>query len=701
MSPVSNPYRRSAAILAVVILGSVLVALPGVAKNGRADHPARYSACVGDALESAGFSDMVGHQFEGAVNCLAYYGIALGRTTDLYSPTDPVKRVQMARFLWRAARLADIPLPTAANQRFNDLDGIDADTQNMINQVAALGIMEGYSRTRWEPNEPVTRQDMAAHLYAFLQAGIPGPGTVEDFGDIDPDDTVFDDLDDAAGYAYQPIRRVYELGITKGKTANMFAPSDTVTRGQMAAFITRTLAHTNLRPEGITIQVDDSEVHDGKDLKILVSLRDEQFEPIADEYVDVFTDSDPDRTFEDNGTCTARPDAVEGGTPCTIDSGDLFTDGDGNVELERAPDNQPATFWAWTAEDDDTFDVDRTAHARVDIGAIPRAEAIKVTDDMKETAEALPFGETVTFTFQLVDGDGDAVELDGVEIDLIVRTTDPGSSRRSTSQETIETDGTGRVSWTYTPPADPSADEGDVARLDFDPRARFSFIDETTVNVVVPSDGGTDHQLEWIDEETRPTSLVLTLPQGAYQEASDTDSGPSNQAQVRLTDQYGDPISGSRVRFYSSDSEGLPWGRTRTTGGNGIATVTYRRDSEATGAEQIWAELDDGRPRSNTVRHYWVREADDGETGAGNVRVADTAKDRVVVSRSGGDYVVLEYDNNDQYSTRESSDDPYVAINKSRFEELLDAGDSLAFDISDTRTAEVNVFRLTSPPETG
>ena len=64
---------------------------------------ADFSACVGDALDDAGFTDL--GSLEAAVddiNCLAYYGITTGRTADTFDPDSNVRRSNMALFLYRA-----------------------------------------------------------------------------------------------------------------------------------------------------------------------------------------------------------------------------------------------------------------------------------------------------------------------------------------------------------------------------------------------------------------------------------------------------------------------------------------------------------------------------------------------------------------------------------------------------------------------
>ena len=99
----------------------------------------------------------------------------------------------------------------------------------------------------------------------------------------------------------------------------------------MATFITRTLAHTNVRPRGLTAQ------HDGSG-GIQVSLRTAEFAPIANEPIDVFRSYFPDYAFRTNGTCETR--YVTGVLPshfaCEIDPGDTVTDDLGNKDYTAA-----------------------------------------------------------------------------------------------------------------------------------------------------------------------------------------------------------------------------------------------------------------------------------------------------------------------------------------------------------------------------
>ena len=110
-------------------------------------------------------------------------------------------------------------------------------------------------------------------------------------------DDRFPDTDDPE------IAAIYELGVTRGASAAEvqdrtkppldfnYEPDGTVDRGQMAAFITRALAHTSVRPVGVSAQFDGADV--------VVSVRNDQdFRPVSGAAVDVFWTTDGPRRTE-------------------------------------------------------------------------------------------------------------------------------------------------------------------------------------------------------------------------------------------------------------------------------------------------------------------------------------------------------------------------------------------------------------------
>ena len=160
----------------------------------------------------------------------------------------------------------------AEDQGFGDIDGYTSEIQDAINQIAELEIMMGTSDDEFSPDGMVSRADMAVFLDAFVEAAPIGPGGLDGaakYADVEPDDDPFDDVGSVSFGAYNAIRRVYELGIAKGTGEGMFSPSALVTRGQMAAFIARALAHTNARPAGISIQADKESIDEVGDFELV------------------------------------------------------------------------------------------------------------------------------------------------------------------------------------------------------------------------------------------------------------------------------------------------------------------------------------------------------------------------------------------------------------------------------------------------
>ena len=110
--PLIARQRSRLAVLAVLALVGSLLAVSAVPAAAAGDkeptYPATYSACVGAAAEDAGLTDMDGHSFEAAANCLAHYNITKGTSEGVFSPSASVTRLQMALFLARAAGPAGI-----------------------------------------------------------------------------------------------------------------------------------------------------------------------------------------------------------------------------------------------------------------------------------------------------------------------------------------------------------------------------------------------------------------------------------------------------------------------------------------------------------------------------------------------------------------------------------------------------------------
>ena len=94
------------------------------------------------------------------------------------------------------------------------------------------------------------------------------------------------------------VSALYELGVANGSGMGNFSPASSVSRGEMAAFITRALAHTSARPAGVTIQSDGPG-------EVIISVRDANFQPVANAPLDIFSAraDQVGEAFKEDGSC--------------------------------------------------------------------------------------------------------------------------------------------------------------------------------------------------------------------------------------------------------------------------------------------------------------------------------------------------------------------------------------------------------------
>lgn len=184
--------------------------------------PADYPLSLG---RLGNFTDVPSdHRFHDEIKWLAKSKITRGCNSPSYTdfcPNDDVSRGQMAVFLAKA-----LELPAAPHAGFRDVPR-DHRFADAISRIAAAGITTGCGNGRFCPNDDVKRQQMAVFLtegWNLTDARHRG------FVDV-PDGSTFD----------LAIRRLAKAGITVGckGTRDRFCPGDSVTRGQMAAFIWR------------------------------------------------------------------------------------------------------------------------------------------------------------------------------------------------------------------------------------------------------------------------------------------------------------------------------------------------------------------------------------------------------------------------------------------------------------------------------
>ena len=120
---------------------------------------------------------------------------------------------------------ASLTLPAAAAGGYTDVPG-GAWYEAAVNEVTEKGYMTGVSESQFAPTANVTRATVVTVLWRM--EGSPAPTATVSFGDVSPE----------AWYA-QPVAWAKENGIANGDSRGDFKPDQSVTRQELAAFLTR------------------------------------------------------------------------------------------------------------------------------------------------------------------------------------------------------------------------------------------------------------------------------------------------------------------------------------------------------------------------------------------------------------------------------------------------------------------------------
>ncbi|MYB27774.1 MAG: S-layer homology domain-containing protein [Acidimicrobiaceae bacterium] len=739
-----SKMRSRWATLAVGALVASLLAVNATTATAVTDTPderARVNVCVGEALEDWDFTDVSDdHIFHDAINCLAHYGVTIG-TGDgsTFSPEDPVERWQMMLFLTRALIPTGINLSPARGQNFTDLGHLNDEARDAIDLLVTNGIATATSGRTFEPFAYVDRAEMALLLVRLLDAA-GDVVTFNNVGDIlldanddgiqtEPDDYFKDARDLVPVATDQAISAAYELGITTGVdptpavgTAQpgldlFYRPRSPVTRGQMAAFILRTLGHTMARPRGLSAQYDGSEIR--------VSLRDDDFEPISDAPIDMFfiETEDANRAFQSNGRCR-DVEFVDGAYACEIDDSDLTTDDDGEVSLtvpETVFDGIDTTVWVWTGRDRDVADTDDTDLFRLDIEPSEQTQgAAKAKISTGFRGSKARFGDTVTLTVQLQDSRGNDVrvgedgerpaEWDLVEEVLIEAADDVDGDLNGTGESlwtrsqprTLRSDSRGRITFSLRVSDPNRGATGDSRTRTFllTPGTNAPGAFEADANLK-KSSGRTDgdrYYLEFSDADPVLANSVVTITTTDRYINAPTGDSARNTAEVTAHNEYGEPLSGATFTLSSDKSQITTQSFTFS---RGVRRVAYSYDGNGKEIETLTATVDpDGSTTTSNnldaVNAYvfWPDLTSEfNSADITNLKVTGTPKrayilfgdldrDEIIVDTNNTDNsgtwpvgVVperVEYDDNDRFDVQGANDaEPRAVRNMEIFERAL------------------------------
>lgn len=198
----------------------------------------RYAMALMRGLEVPQFTDVPeGAWYHDYVYDLVYRGVVNGMTATTYEPEGKLTRAQFVKLL--ACSLADAEtLKTYEGKHpFKDSEGHWAETY--IAWAKDKGIVEGVSATEFDPEAPITREQMATIFGRYaLKQGIELPK------DAAPAQS-FPDADKISEYAREFVELMRIAGILNGYEDGTFRPQGNATRAEAAKLFSLFLSITD------------------------------------------------------------------------------------------------------------------------------------------------------------------------------------------------------------------------------------------------------------------------------------------------------------------------------------------------------------------------------------------------------------------------------------------------------------------------
>jgi len=188
------------------------------------------------------YNDILGHYAQDDILALSSKGWMIGVSSVSFAPNRTLTRAEAAIVMVRALGLEnETPCEPYA-------DTVNHYARDMIGIAKRYQIMLGVGNNKFEPNMPLTREQMVMILDRVLV--LPKPAGSNPFKDISPEKNPL---------SYEAILRLASNDIVKGSIDGNFVPNGLVKRGEMAAFINRASAYSMTYPTVIDPTIDTPE----------------------------------------------------------------------------------------------------------------------------------------------------------------------------------------------------------------------------------------------------------------------------------------------------------------------------------------------------------------------------------------------------------------------------------------------------------
>lgn len=198
----------------------------------------RYAMALMRGIDVPQFTDVAEDAwYHDYVYDLVYRGVVNGMTATTYEPEGKLTRAQFVKLLACSLEEAETLKTYEGQHPFTDSEGHWAETY--IAWAKDKGIVEGVSATEFDPEAPITREQMATIFGRYaLKQGIELPK------DAAPAES-FPDADKISEYAREFVELMRIAGILNGYEDGTFRPQGNATRAEAAKLFSLFLSITD------------------------------------------------------------------------------------------------------------------------------------------------------------------------------------------------------------------------------------------------------------------------------------------------------------------------------------------------------------------------------------------------------------------------------------------------------------------------
>ncbi|OUM94960.1 MAG: hypothetical protein A9Z00_11970 [Thermobacillus sp. ZCTH02-B1] len=185
------------------------------------------------------FTDTTNHWAHSAIQFMANRMIAAGRTGTKFMPKQPITRAEFAVFIVRGLGLEGSRYDA---RNFRDISP-NSELASYIGAAYKAGIISGVSSTRFDPDSPITREQMASMMVRAARAmGVEILTTRSQSEYLKP----YKDAGTLSSWARSDMVKAIEAQIIKGMTKDSLGPKRNATRAEAIVMIERLLRYLNL-----------------------------------------------------------------------------------------------------------------------------------------------------------------------------------------------------------------------------------------------------------------------------------------------------------------------------------------------------------------------------------------------------------------------------------------------------------------------